>query len=196
MSRNEDGAPPQLSLRLWWHATHPDRVVALLGRLGSPVQTDGSVALGRVVLTVVAAPGAELERLEVGEAVPGPASDPMPNGPLLAALGWATVDAERLAAALGKPLLDGVHDDPALGATAYGIASATLPLVLLEPATEGRIAAALARLGEGPVALYLEGVTLRPGDDATPIGRTGTGRDGRLLRPPRPWGPFIVALEP
>ncbi len=74
--------------------------------------------------------------------------------------------------------------------------SASLPLVLLEPATEGRVAAALARLGEGPVALYLDGVTVGTADDATPPERTGTGRIGRLIRPPRPSGPFIVALQP
>jgi hypothetical protein len=105
------------------------------------------------------------------------------------------VDAERLAAALGKPLSSDAHEDPALGAIGYGVASASLPLVLLEPATEGRIAASLARLGEGPVALYLAGVTPGPGEDATPVGRTGVGRDGRLLRPPRPWGPFIIAMD-
>lgn len=192
--QRQSSTPPPL--HVWWRAVEPDPVTALMLRLGAAVH-HGSIPLGAVVLTVVAAESEGFDRLEVGE--PMPESMAQPNsepGPRLAALGWATVDAERFAAALGKPLLAEVRDDPALGATAYGIASATLPLVLLEPATEGRIAAALARLGEGPVALYLEGVTLRPGDDATPIGRTGTGREGRLLRPPRPWGPFIVALEP
>lgn len=196
MNAKEADGPALPPLRLWWRATDPDGVTALLGRLGCTVSDDGSVALGPVVLTVVAAQKGRLDGLEVGEALPGASHGPLHSGPVLAALGWATIDAERLAAALGKPLLGEVRDDPALGATAYGIATAMLPLVLLEPATEGRVAAALARLGEGPVALYLDGVRLRPGDDATPIGRTGTGREGRLLRPPRPWGPFIVVLEP
>ena len=194
VSAEEPELSPRLPLRLWWRATDPPAVAAVLERLGLR-PSDGSVPLGAIVLSVVAADGEDLDRLEVGDAVDGPRSGTASDGPRLAALGWATVDAERLAAALGKPLIDDAHGDPALGATGYGIASASLPLVLLEPATEGRIAAALARLGEGPVALYLAGVTLGPDDDATPVGSTGTGRKGRLLRSPRPSGPFIVALE-
>ncbi len=194
VSAEEPELSPRLPLRLWWRATDPPAVAAVLERLGLR-PSDGSVPLGAIVLSVVAADGDDLDRLEVGDAVDGPRSGTASDGPRLAALGWATIDAERLAAALGKPLIDDAHGDPALGATGYGIASASLPLVLLEPATEGRIAAALARLGEGPVALYLAGVTLGPDDDATPVGSTGTGRKGRLLRSPRPSGPFIVALE-
>lgn len=192
---DETEVSPRLPLRLWWRATDPPAVTAVLERLGLRV-SDGSVPLGAIVLSVIASDGDGLDRLEVGDSVDDSPSATAPRGPRLAALGWATVDAERLAAALGKPLTDEAHDDPALGATGHGIASASLPLVLLEPATEGRIAAALARLGEGPVALYLEGATLGPDDDATPVTRTGTGRNGRLCRSARPSGPFIVALEP
>lgn len=182
-------------LRVYWRTGDPASVLSLLMRLGLPL-SDESVPLWPVTLSVVEAEAPYLDRLEVGDPASEPMEGPPPGGPRLAALGWATVDAERLAAALGKPLGDEAHEDPALGAVGYVIASATLPLVLLEPATEGRIAAALARLGEGPVALYLDGVTVDMADDATPRGRTGTGRAGRLIRPARPWGPFIVALEP
>jgi hypothetical protein len=50
-----------------------------------------------------------------------------------------------------------VADDELLGARCRLIAPAppTPPIVLLEPSTEGRLAASLARFGEGPVALYL-----------------------------------------
>lgn len=170
-------------------------MTALLLRLGAPIR-EGSVRLGAITLTVVAAAPGGLDRLEVGEPLPDPDGQPEPEpGPRLAALGWATVDAARLAETLGKSVADEAHEDPALGAIGYGLASASLPLVLLEPASEGRLAAALARLGEGPVALYLDGT--RPGPDlgATPVARTGAGRDGRLLRPPRPWGPFLIALD-
>ncbi len=192
---DESEMSPRLPLRLWWRATDPPAVTAVLERLGIRV-AGGSVPLGAIVLSVIASDGDGLDRLEVGDSVDDSLSATIPRGPRLAALGWATVDAERLAAALGKPLTDEAHDDPALGATGHGIASASLPLVLLEPATEGRIAAALARLGEGPVALYLEGATLGPDDDTTPVTRTGTGRAGRLFRSARPSGPFIVVLEP
>ncbi len=182
------------ALRIDWRVASPDgAVVARLERLGLSL-SEGSVSLGPVVLSVVVSEWEDVDRLEVGgdareHAIPGP------DGVLLSALGWATVDAERLAAQLGKPLVGEPQPDPALGATGYRVASASLPLVLLEPATEGRIAAALARLGEGPVALYLDGITLGAGDDATPLANTGTGRAGRLLRPARPSGPFVVALE-
>lgn len=180
-------------MRLWWRAADPDAVVALLESLGLSL-CDGNAPLGPVVLSVVVSEGEDVDRLEVG----GDAREhaiPAPGGVLLSALGWATVDAERLAAQLGKPLVGEPQPDPALGAIGYRVASASLPLVLLEPATEGRIAAALGRLGEGPVALYLDGITLGARDDATPLANTGTGRSGRSLRPARPSGPFVVALE-
>lgn len=191
--------PPTTSardpLRVYWRTGDPTRVLAVLKSIGLPV-SDGRVLLWPVLLSVAAAEGSDPDRLEMGDPVPGPMAVSTPGDPRLVALGWATVDAERLAASLGKPLAHEAHEDPALGAIGYGIASATLPLVLLEPAAEGRIAAALARLGEGPVALFLDGVTVGTADDATPLARTGTGRIGRLIRPPRAWGPFIVALQP
>jgi hypothetical protein len=184
-----------MTMRLWWRAADPDAVVALLESLGLSL-SDGNAPLGPAVLSVVAVEGGGVDRLEVGDPAPdGVRPNREPSGPRLAALGWATVDAERLAAQLGKPLTDEPQADPALGATGYRVASANLPLVLLEPVTEGRMAAALARLGEGPVALYLDGITLRPADDATPLASTGTGRQGRLLRPAQPSGPFVIALE-
>lgn len=192
--------PPKSSaeghLRVYWRTADPATVLSLLERLGLLV-SDGQVQLWPVLLSVVEEThGPDLDRLEVGDPAPGPMERSTLGGPRLAALGWATVDAERLAATLAKPLGDEAHEDPALGAMGYGIASAALPLVLLEPASEGRIAAALARLGEGPVALYLDGLTVDAAGDATPPGRTGVGRTGRLIRPARPWGPFIVALQP
>ena len=194
VSAEEPELSPRLPLRLWWRATDPPAVAAVLERLGLR-PSDGSVPLGAIVLSVVAADGDDLDRLEVGDAVDGPRSGTASDGPRLAALGWATVDAERLAAALGKPLSDEAHPDPALGATGFGVESASLPLVLLEPSTEGRIAAALARIGEGPVALYLDGVTAAE-HETVPLSMTGVGRSGRLFRPDRPSGPFIVALPP
>lgn len=200
MSTGQPESSWRLPLRVWWRASDPAAVTALLERLGLRV-AGGSVPLGSIVLSVVAAGEEDLDRLEVGDPVPQPTGgrdqdDPLSGGPTLGALGWATVDAERLAAALGKPLGDEGHVDPALGATGFSVRSASLPVVLLEPATEGRIAAALARLGEGPVALYLEGLTVGDDEDATLLARTGMGREGRLLRPARPSGPFVVALQP
>jgi hypothetical protein len=67
-------------------------------------------------------------------------------------IGWATVDLERTAAAWAAG--DALPDDPLLGARVRRVATVS-DLVLLEPSTEGRLAGALARHGEGPVAVYL-----------------------------------------
>lgn len=78
--------------------------------------------------------------------------------------GWATVELDRaerdIAADLAWPEptdVRDVADDVLLGARCRLLTfePADRELVLLEPATEGRIAASLARFGEGPVVLYL-----------------------------------------
>lgn len=107
---------------------------------------------------------------------PVPGGDEPPAGgvgaPLvLAGVGWATVELDRAEAELGPWLgdADGLPGDgaagsvpdshePHLGAIARIRPGGGLPgerFVLLEPATEGRLAASLARDGEGPCALYL-----------------------------------------
>jgi hypothetical protein len=80
---------------------------------------------------------------------------------VVAGVAWATVDLDRAADELGPWLLPadaGDHEEPLLGATARPRPTRDLPgpvIVLLEPVTEGRLAASLARDGEGPCALYL-----------------------------------------
>jgi hypothetical protein len=78
--------------------------------------------------------------------------------------GWATVDTDRterdLIASFGSsaPVRSrDLPDDTQLGARCRLIESgaATLEILLLEPVTEGRIAASLARFGEGVVAVYV-----------------------------------------
>jgi hypothetical protein len=78
--------------------------------------------------------------------------------------GWATVDTDRterdLIAGFGSSApvtsLD-LPDDTQLGARCRLMASSPglLEVLLLEPVTEGRIAASLARFGEGVVAVYV-----------------------------------------
>jgi hypothetical protein len=78
--------------------------------------------------------------------------------------GWATVELDRaerdLVASFGR-LSSGwsrdLADDTLLGARCRLIASrpGQLEILLLEPVTEGRIAASLARFGEGVVAVYV-----------------------------------------
>lgn len=88
--------------------------------------------------------------------------DPVLGGiPLrVVGVGWATVELDRAATGLGSAGpwdVGSAEPDTLLGATArIGRADGGGPLaVLLEPFTEGRLAAFLARHGEAPVALYL-----------------------------------------
>jgi hypothetical protein len=81
----------------------------------------------------------------------------------LAGVGWATVELDRAEVELAEWLAaeDSRADDadePLLGARARVRPTDGLPggtLVLLEPTTEGRLAASLVRDGEGPCVLYL-----------------------------------------
>jgi hypothetical protein len=105
--------------------------------------------------------------------------DPAPARPgRPSALGWATVELDRAARELEADLglAAGVFA-PAAGSVALGarcrVAPAALPglaLAILEPATEGRLAAMLARLGEGPVVLWsvADESTTADRPDATP----------------------------
>ena len=118
------------------------------------------------------------------------------------ALGWATVDLDRAAADLASELGFDVAeflaapDSIVLGARCR-VAHARLPgdtrLALLEPATEGRLAATLARHGEGPF------VTWARSSDA-PTRRAATASPGpfgpeRLQPGGPPQGPFLLLIE-
>ena len=128
------------------------------------------------------------------------------------AIGWATVDAERTAAelrrVLGLPLDDAVAlpADGPLGASCLrlelGIDGPAL--VLLEPNREGRLAASLARRGEGVAAAWVV-----PGLDDTrlvaranlgglllsAVGRGPFGTERLVLGAPA-WGPHLVLTAP
>jgi len=81
----------------------------------------------------------------------------------LVAVGWSTVELDRAEAELGMWLAaaggdPGAVRDPHLGAAVRVWEAPELPgsrLAIAEPDTEGRLAASLARDGEGPCALYL-----------------------------------------
>lgn len=108
------------------------------------------------------------------------------------AVGWATVELDRAALELGHDLgIPEASFRPAADSIALGadcrVAEAALPgglsLALLEPNTEGRLVATLARSDEGPAvvwlaaddpvaaadALRLAGIGLSP-DQAGPLG--------------------------
>lgn len=126
------------------------------------------------------------------------ASDPRVAGLPVVGIGWATVEAERAILELDGALEAGepaavaadvrspwteLDRDPALGARVWQRSVAPPPdrpmLVVLEPDTEGRVAASLARFGEGVAVVYL-------GD--------GPAGPGRLVPSSKPWGPHVVLV--
>ncbi|MBA3778332.1 MAG: hypothetical protein H0X16_03325 [Chloroflexi bacterium] len=170
--------------------------------VGDPETADATVmALADAVVVVHSGP----ERLSWHEPVTVTEDGLLPL-PSLAAVGWATVEIRRAARQLGLRVTDERSDD-VLGATAAltvsrggGDASELYPsgtrLVLLEPSTEGRLAAALARSGEGPVCLYIAadlGASDRPGSVGGRSGQTALGL-GALLAPIARSGPFVLAV--
>ena len=118
-------------------------------------------------------------------------------GLALAGVGWATVDLDRadadLGQWLGEPVAARRTADPHLGAAARVRAGGGLPgerFVLLEPSTEGRVAASLARDGEGPCALYL-----RPSAGLTAWSREARTRGVHLgVRRLGPLGASVLVL--
>ncbi|MBI2777170.1 MAG: hypothetical protein HYX57_07935 [Chloroflexi bacterium] len=117
--------------------------------------------------------------------------------------GWATVELDRAARELGAP--DGGTElpaDPMIGALVRRLAfTDRQPVLVLEPSTEGPLAAALARHGEGLLARYLL-VAADPGDAlrraGIPVTAPAAGPLGtqRLVVPTRRDGPFIVIVGP
>lgn len=124
------------------------------------------------------------------------------------AVGWATVDLERASAAFdarsAHPARFAAAPDSALlgarariGATRVpGAETRGIALVLLEPSTEGRLAASLARHGEGPAAIWLDGSATSSSADPP---RTSPAADGpfgleRLVLGGPVAGPHVLLL--
>jgi len=136
-----------------------------------------------------------LDRI-LGALVEGPGRP----GPIVQ--GWATVDLDRAAADLASELgCDVAEFLPAPDSIVLGarcrVADGVLPggtrLAILEPRTEGRLAAALARHGEGPLVAWARS------SDA-PTRRPATVRHGpfgpeRLQPGGPPQGPFLLLIE-
>ena len=91
--------------------------------------------------------------------------------------GWATVELDRAARdlAVGVAVRSrDLSDDTLLGARCRLVEAENRDeVLLLEPATEGRLAASLARFGEGPVALYFLAPADRFGEVIEELGRSG-----------------------
>jgi len=187
---------------LAWETREPDRVCDLLAAVGFLAGTAGRMTAPGLAIVVVGAAGPDRLRPNPGGGQEA-ASDDRPTGTWLLAVGVATVDLGRPAAAFPRPAA-ALPGDALLGARAA--ATGDPRVVLLEPATEGRLAATLARHGEGPAALYLD---VGPASLATIRGRlvalgehprAGSGPFGpQLLASTRhAWGPhlLLVARDP
>jgi hypothetical protein len=149
--------------------------------------------------------------------------DPWLAGLRLAGIGWGTVELERAAEDLGNafaaarlpaPDWAPAARDAHLGATAWvgatgwfgsegpprGLADPELPaVVLLEPDTEGRLAATLARFDEGVAAIYLGAPADAGGSypmDPARIGAPAPGPlgIGRMVLARPAWGPHVIVV--
>ena len=121
------------------------------------------------------------------------------------AVGWATVELDRAVKELSHLLAPGSTFEVAppsviLGARCRVGVAAEAPvmrIVLLEPDTEGRLAAALARSGEGWVATWVldpwAGVPVRHVSRARP-GPLGEERQVFGLPPSAPYRLFLEAV--
>ena len=188
---------------LAWETDQPGRLRDLLAAVGFRARPGGSLAIPGLVLAVASPIGADRLRpalpRDVGREAPpdGPAGEP--GGPRLRAVAVATVDLERAGASYAG-LLGELPGDEILGAriATTGVAG----VVLAEPTTEGRLAATLARHGEGPAAFCvavpwaaigairrrLVELGERPRDGAGPFGPQVLAR----ARPP--WGPHLLVV--
>jgi hypothetical protein len=109
---------------------------------------------------------------------------------------WATVDAERTIRDAGLVAVP-LAEDPLLGASVHLIEPpGEVPIAILEPTTEGGIAAALARHGEGPAGTYVAW-NQSLDDVGEPLTRSDTGPFGAaaIAAAFPAWGPFMVLVE-
>lgn len=142
----------------------------------------------------------------LGEAALGDASARLVAAarPQLIVNGWATVELDRaeeeVAELLGieaPVVVEPAEDDRVLGARCRLLRSDGRTVLLLEPSLEGRLAAALARRGEGFVARYLiadAGAPERARRDRFTLSSAGHGPFGteRLVIVGPRSGPFLV----
>jgi hypothetical protein len=115
-------------------------------------------------------------------------------------IGWATVELDRAAGELAViGTFTSAARDERLGAAARRsrpVDRASPAVILLEPDTEGLLAAALARSGEGVRAVYLGPLDRADVDDTPKLGPSRPGPLGpaRLVLGRPPWGPHVLVL--
>lgn len=123
----------------------------------------------------------------------------------IVALGWATIDLDavrgRIESDAGFGAFDMASRDDHLGARAAvhrpGDGSGEPIEILLEPDTEGRLAASLARHGEGFAAIWFGQPSGEEVDEPEGFGPLADGPLGpaRLLLGGPPWALSVLLLE-
>ena len=108
---------------------------------------------------------------------------------VVVAIAWATVDLERTREQAGITVDETRHDE-ILGGVASIVTGGSVSVVVIEPDTEGRAAAFLARHGEGVCAVYVEKLNVDGSQRLTAL-----GRNGRLRPIHERWGPFVIELR-
>ncbi len=118
-------------------------------------------------------------------------------------LAWATVDSGRAVAELTGAMPDAAPFEPGTpeallgGSSLLGRATTgRVRLVILEPSTEWRLAATLARHDEGPAALWVRGIARSIPDDLALSGPADgpLGRERLILGAPV-GGPHLLVVE-
>jgi hypothetical protein len=146
-----------------------------------------AITLDQVISQLAAgAPASEVARELAETVVPGR----LEPAERVIGLGWATVDLERTVAQATAVRWEPMTREDAVGASALVTRIGDVALVLLEPDTEARLAASLARFGEGLCIAYVAGDG--PGGMVRP---TALGVPGRLRAHARPWGPYLISVE-
>lgn len=179
--------------RLRWQTPEPAALADRLRRAGIEPRDD-AFALGPLVVRLVAGPSDRLAVDDSGvEGVEGVGRvAPVPGWAALA-IAWATVDLERVVAQLGAGPVDRRPRDATLGASVTLVPGRPITFAILEPDTEGRLAAMLARYGEGPVGVYV----VRAGMRDAVFGDPGPFGPQRLLAvSASPWAPALLQVEP
>lgn len=180
------------AVRLRWLTAHGAHLARRLGREGIEVH-DGRFRVGPVIVVIAAA--ADEQILHEPVHVAGEHRTDLAPSPGWAALAvaYATIDADRAAAGLAPAPISERPRDTRLGARVLVAAARPVPVALLEPDTEGRLAAMLARHGEGPVGAYL----VRAGRDARGTPDDGPFGPQRLVVPATvPWAPVLLRVAP
>ena len=138
--------------------------------------------------------GASLRAAMVEMGGPDPSMPPV-------ALGWATVELDRAERAFAEAFagsigaLEDAPDDILLGARCRLIRMGApgVPIViLLEPFTEGRLAASLARHGEGPAAIW---VRADPSQAVAAAARRPEPAMRWSIAAPGPFGTEVLLLD-